>query len=70
MKADLHIHSDCSDGSDSILELAEKIKSSGLDIVALTDHDTTNGLLEIKQILPSNIKFINYSINEAPKEPP
>ena len=59
MKADLHIHSDCSDGSDSILELAEKIKSSGLDIVALTDHDTTNGLLEIKQILPSNIKFIN-----------
>ena len=59
MKADLHIHSDCSDGSDSISELAEKIKTSGLDIVALTDHDTTNGLLEIKQILPSNIKFIN-----------
>ena len=59
MKADLHIHSDISDGSDSITELAEKIVSFGLDIVSLTDHDNTDGVEEIKKLLPSSIRFID-----------
>ncbi len=58
MKADLHIHSDCSDGSDSIKELAKVVNESGLKIVALTDHDTTAGLVEFEKLLSDDIKFI------------
>ena len=42
-KFDLHIHSNCSDGSDTVDELAEKIKKSEIEIFALTDHDTVEG---------------------------
>lgn len=58
MKADLHIHSNCSDGSDTVEELAEKINSSDLDIVALTDHDTTDGLKKFGELISSDKKFI------------
>lgn len=58
MKADLHIHSNCSDGSDTVEELAEKINSSDLDIVALTDHDTTDGLKEFGECISPDKKFI------------
>ncbi|MBQ9596432.1 MAG: PHP domain-containing protein [Synergistaceae bacterium] len=47
MRADLHIHSNASDGTDSPAELLEKIIESGINIFALTDHDTINGALEI-----------------------
>ena len=42
-KFDLHIHSNCSDGSDSVDELAKKIKNAEIEIFALTDHDTVEG---------------------------
>lgn len=58
MKADLHIHSNCSDGSDTVEELAEKINSSDLGIVALTDHDTTDGLKKFGELISSDKKFI------------
>ena len=57
-KVDLHVHSNCSDGSDNISELISKIKSSGIEIFALTDHDTIEGCSEMKNIVPDNIKFI------------
>lgn len=40
---DLHIHSNCSDGSDSVEELAKKIKEANIEIFSLTDHDTIEG---------------------------
>ncbi len=40
MKVDLHCHSFCSDGELSPLDLIEKAKSSGLNILAVTDHDS------------------------------
>lgn len=43
MKADLHIHSNCSDGSDDVLALPLIMKNAGIDIFALTDHDTVEG---------------------------
>lgn len=58
MKADLHTHSNFSDGSDSIEQLAENIQKAEIDIFALTDHDTIEGCLEIKKLVPSNIRFI------------
>ncbi len=43
MRIDLHTHSNRSDGTDTPTELVEKAKEAGLDVVALTDHDTTVG---------------------------
>lgn len=56
--ADLHIHSNCSDGSDTILELWNNIKKSGVKIFALTDHDTIEGCAEMANIVTSDVKFI------------
>ena len=58
MKADLHIHSNNSDGSDTVPELAEKIKNSGLDVFALTDHDTVEGAKEMDNFVPKNVKYV------------
>jgi len=58
LRADLHIHSNCSDGSDTVNNLAEKIEKSGIKIFALTDHDTVEGCEEMSQKISSEIKFI------------
>ncbi len=44
MRADLHIHSVFSDGKMTVEEIAKRVKDSGIDIFALTDHDTMNGV--------------------------
>jgi len=41
LKADLHIHSTVSDGSDSIKQIVATAKKTGLDVISVTDHDTT-----------------------------
>ncbi|RNL65533.1 PHP domain-containing protein [Nocardioides marmoriginsengisoli] len=43
MRIDLHTHSDRSDGTDDPGTLMAKAAQAGLDVVALTDHDTTAG---------------------------
>jgi 3',5'-nucleoside bisphosphate phosphatase len=43
---DLHTHSTASDGVYSPTELLHKAKEIGLRVLALTDHDTTEGLEE------------------------
>lgn len=40
---DLHTHSTCSDGTDSVDALIAAARTAGLDAIALTDHDTTSG---------------------------
>ena len=57
-KADLHIHSNFSDGSDSIEELVGKINVSKLDVFALTDHDTFEGVIELEKYKLNGVKFI------------
>jgi predicted metal-dependent phosphoesterase TrpH len=42
-RIDLHLHSNRSDGSESPAVVMRAAKEAGLDIVALTDHDTTDG---------------------------
>lgn len=44
MRIDLHTHSNISDGTDTPAELAVKAAVAGLDVVALCDHDTFDGL--------------------------
>lgn len=46
MKADLHIHSTASDGQYRPRELVQMAKAQGLEAMALTDHDTLDGLDE------------------------
>jgi predicted metal-dependent phosphoesterase TrpH len=46
MKIDLHTHSTASDGLYAPAELIKHASEAGLSIIALTDHDTTNGLAE------------------------
>jgi 3',5'-nucleoside bisphosphate phosphatase len=46
MRIDLHTHSSVSDGTDTPSELIRKAAAVGLDVVALTDHDTFDGLDE------------------------
>ena len=41
---DLHCHSHCSDGSLSPQSLCERALQAGVQLLALTDHDTTAGL--------------------------
>ena len=43
MRIDLHTHSTASDGTDSPAELVRAAAAAGLDVVAITDHDTTGG---------------------------
>ena len=43
MLIDLHTHSNASDGTDSPSQLIDKAISKGLDVIALTDHDTVAG---------------------------
>lgn len=44
--ADLHLHSHYSDGSFPPAEVVRRAKAAGLAAVALTDHDTVDGLPE------------------------
>ncbi len=46
MKVDLHIHTTASDGQYSPEDVVKKAASCGLDCIAITDHDTLNGLDE------------------------
>jgi predicted metal-dependent phosphoesterase TrpH len=46
VRIDLHAHSNASDGTDSPAELVRNAVAAGLDVVALTDHDTTGGYRE------------------------
>lgn len=54
MAIDLHIHSTCSDGTVPPGELPGLAAAAGLTAVALTDHDTTEGL---KDFLAQQAKF-------------
>lgn len=46
MRIDLHTHSAVSDGTDAPAELVAHAAQVGLDVLALTDHDTLAGLDE------------------------
>ena len=44
IRADLHTHSNASDGVHAPADLLQQASRRGLSVVALTDHDTTHGL--------------------------
>ena len=46
LRPDLHTHSTASDGTLTPMDLGSRAKASCVDLLALTDHDTTEGLEE------------------------
>ncbi len=46
---DLHCHSTASDGSLSPTEVVQRAQQQGVTSLALTDHDTVNGIAEAKE---------------------
>ena len=58
MRIDLHTHSSVSDGTESPAELLGTARAAGLDVVALTDHDTTAGWAEAEAARPSGLTVV------------
>jgi predicted metal-dependent phosphoesterase TrpH len=49
LQHDLHSHSLASDGTLSASALVDRARRAGVDVLALTDHDTTDGIEEARQ---------------------
>ncbi|MET8180443.1 PHP domain-containing protein [Streptomyces sp. NPDC005336] len=58
MRIDLHTHSTASDGTDTPAELVRNAAAAGLDVVALTDHDTVGGYAEATRALPAGLTLV------------
>lgn len=58
VRIDLHTHSTMSDGTDSPADLVRVAARAGLDVVALTDHDTTAGWREAIDALPPGLRLV------------
>jgi hypothetical protein len=58
MRADLHVHSNASDGTDAPAEVIRRAAQAGLDAVALTDHDTVAGHEQARRALPDSLTLV------------
>ena len=54
---DLHTHTTCSDGTDSPRELVNKAIVQGLQVLGISDHDTTSGWEEATQTLRGSLQL-------------
>ncbi len=57
-RIDLHTHSTASDGTTPPDVLMREAHAAGLDIVALTDHDTTEGWAAAAEALPPGLSLV------------
>ncbi|MEU4427032.1 PHP domain-containing protein [Actinoplanes sp. NPDC024001] len=55
---DLHCHSTASDGTLTPAELVRAGAEAGLDVMAITDHDTTGGWAEAAANLPAGLRLV------------
>ena len=65
-KVDLHIHSTASDGQLSPAGVVRKAAETGLTVIALTDHDTVDGIppaLETAKTFPALTVIPGVEIN-------
>jgi predicted metal-dependent phosphoesterase TrpH len=58
MRIDLHTHSTASDGTDTPAGLVDAAARAGLDVVAITDHDTTAGWAQAAKALPPGLTLV------------
>ena len=59
MRIDLHSHSSASDGTDPPAEVMRRARAAGLDVIALTDHDTLAGQDAARAALPSGLTLVS-----------
>jgi len=57
-RIDLHTHSTASDGTTPPDVLMREARAAGLDVVALTDHDTTGGWAAAAAALPAGLTLV------------
>jgi len=57
-RIDLHTHSTASDGTDTPAELVAAARAAGLDVLAITDHDTTAGWEPAAAALPAGLSLV------------
>lgn len=68
LRTDLHLHTTASDGQLAPAELVRLARAQRLDVIAITDHDTTAGLAEAEQAasgMPVIIPGIELSAEDA-----
>ncbi len=58
MRIDLHSHSNASDGTEPPADVVRRATEAGLDVLALTDHDTTAGWTEAVRGLPAGLTLV------------
>ncbi|MGY1721944.1 PHP domain-containing protein [Blastococcus sp. SYSU DS0533] len=58
MRIDLHTHSSVSDGTDDPAALLAAARAAGLDVLALTDHDTTAGWAAAQEHRPAGLTVV------------
>jgi 3',5'-nucleoside bisphosphate phosphatase len=58
LRIDLHTHSNASDGTDEPADLVRIAAEAGLDVVALTDHDTTSGWADAAKARPDGLRLV------------
>lgn len=58
MRIDLHTHSNASDGSLPPAEVISLAHRNGVEVIALTDHDTTSGHAEALAALPDGMTLV------------
>jgi predicted metal-dependent phosphoesterase TrpH len=57
-RIDLHTHSTASDGTDTPAELVRAARAAGVDVLAITDHDTTAGWDAAAAALPAGLRLL------------
>lgn len=55
--ADLHTHTINSDGTYTVEEIIKKASEKGLKVIAITDHDTVDGLLDTEKLKEYENKY-------------
>ncbi|TDD95673.1 PHP domain-containing protein [Actinomadura rubrisoli] len=58
MRIDLHSHSDVSDGMCPPAEVVRRARANGVDVLALTDHDTVGGWDAATAALPDGLTLV------------
>jgi 3',5'-nucleoside bisphosphate phosphatase len=58
VRIDLHTHSTASDGTDPPARVMRRARDAGLDVIALTDHDTVAGYAEARRALPPGLTLL------------
>ena len=44
---DLHLHTNYSDGTDTVSELLEKAEQQKIEVISITDHDTVRAYINV-----------------------